>query len=587
MKKDSCFSSGGLKLVQVSGPFMELYFDWSQLPPVDLRKEIYIVQIVPDSALLPVEFARPNSAGPLLFHLKESVSYRLNLLAVPHFDYQVSSNLKEAPLVELIPQHENSQKLIWGNIDYASAGEISESGFLEILVDDRIYQQIGLNEQPYCEIRGRPGKIEVRLEKGKTLFTVTTNLNRSEIKHYLDFTVEKSSTKLGVSTIVKSSSDWWIRAEMNPSYRMRILWRSFFLKRFPDCDPEHIIGQYNFYENNNLVNEIRQFGFATRIRHSLIDYIQLEEWKQTQRKQVRKYKLQLQITSAHRELYRFVLAEKQYPAESPNNTIGFSETEIEAAEKKLFDVNPHVSWEQAYLELVLWFKVDAYEWQEFQRDNAHSLKWEYQPALTTDSCKCEWILFNLKNPDQRLVTLKSQAIKRINWPGVVVLKPYNANRLLAWWDLARNDVENAIKATWNVNFSDVGFYLKINEEHLGNRVHREDLDCHIIEIFSPHQNIYFDVEPGKCFSAEIVARHYHKEIALTPVSHSIVTPRDIKGVNTVGTACRSLSKAGIILPNVKSGIVLVKIVTIKRKFFYICIFILQTCFELNLFENII
>jgi len=73
----------------------------------------------------------------------------------------------------------------------------------------------------------------------------------------------------------------------------------------------------------------------------------------------------------------------------------------------------------------------------------------------------------------------------------------------------------------------------VHEEYLGVRNHRGDLDCHLPVLFSDHQNLYFDVESDRCFAVEIVARHYREEIALTPVSTSIVTPRRLE-VRPVG-----------------------------------------------------
>ncbi|MCP4753173.1 MAG: DUF1957 domain-containing protein [Proteobacteria bacterium] len=541
MGNDKRFQKDGLELVRTAGPFAELYFDWKRLPSIDLSREYYLVEIVPESRLLPTEYARPNSAGPLYFCLKEAVRYRLNLLCVPHLDYQVHTELEPLPQVDLIQQHESLQKLVWGNIDLQALKKKSSADYLEILVEDKLYEQVPIKGEACCHIAGRPEKIEVRLERGSSLFRVITNFGQVEAKKTLDFVLDKTSTRLFLSTVINPDARWRIRAEIPTGFQMRLLWRDFYRKRFPRSNPASLVGTFRFYEDGQLKRDIRQWGFCTRIRTGLVDQIQLEEWKDKQRKPVRGYRLQLQISSAHRELYKAVLLEKDYNPDIETEFAGFSEEEIEEAENVLFNINHHVSWDQAFLELVVWFKVDGREWQEFQRETAHSLKWDYIPDTDTKECRCEWVLRDLENRDNNhLIVLKSGLEKRMAWPSHVFLKPYHASRLMACWDLDQKTVETAIDDRWKVELKDVGFYLKVHEEHLGNRVHRGDLDCLLIELFSLHQNVYFDVESTGCFSAEIVARHKTDEMALTPVSRSIATPRKEEDINVGEGPGRSL-----------------------------------------------
>ncbi len=537
MKPTTCFQIEGLKLQQMCGRFVELYFDWEKLPSINTQKEYYLVEIVPQADLLPKELARPNSDGPLFFCLKENVPYRLNLLCVPFLQYQVSSTLDVMPWVDLVSQHENLQKIVWGNIDYQAMVSAVSAKCFEVIVDDQLDQQIPVNNQACCEIIGRPGKIEVKFDNGFSLFQLTSNLPQQEVKASLDFQLEKDPTRLSLATVVHPTGGWRVRAELSPFFQIRLLWQNFFLKRFPKTLPERITGFFRFYENDQITSEVRQFGFSTRLKTALIDHIQLDEWKEKQRKQVREYKLQLQITSAHRELYRHILKEKIYSVLRQDKVVGFSEEEINQAEKNLFCLNPHVSWDQALIELVAWFRVDGRDWHEFQRDNANNLRWEFFPQQPTEFCRCEWVLSDLENNNNIMVVLKSGAERRMLWPRQVVLKPYHASKLIAWWDLDQFEVEALINSQWNVDMKDVGFYLKVHEEYLGDRRHRSDLDCHLVELFSLHQNVYFDVEPDKCFSVEIVARHYQKEMALTPVSHAIVTPKEQTGIS-VGSGHR-------------------------------------------------
>ena len=519
------FKSKGLELIQVCGPYAELYFDWKQIPPLDLSKSYYLVEISPDSLILPLEYARPNSDGPLHFCLKTGVEYQLRLLAVPLPAFSIESDLDPPPQLEFIPQHENLHKLIWGNVDVEALSQSCNSHHVEIYQEGILSQQWALQPLISCELVGRPAVIEIRCGSGERLLLINTNLQQMTCAGSLPFTLKKQPVRLSLSTAIHPVPGWRVRVDLPGSFQMRKIWQESFLTEFSTSDPAHIIGCFRFYENGKQVLDIRQWGFSTHIQNHLIDQIQLQEWKLKKKKRVHHLKLQLQVTSAHRELYKFVLLEKQLAGNINVETVGFSEDEIESAEQNLFKNQRHVVWEQAFFELVLWFKVDGHDWQEFQRDIAHSLRWDYVPSESATECFCEWVLFDLNQPDRLVTVLSSGLEKRIQWPDRVYLRPFNTERLFACWDLEKRNIENRIRSDWGVVLSQVGFYLKVHEEHLGTRIRRADLDCHLIDVFSAQKNLYFDVEPNKCFSVEIVARFEQQEISLTPVSTSVVTPR--------------------------------------------------------------
>ena len=519
------FQKNGIKLVQAIGPYVELYFDWEDLPVINLENEYYIVELVPESPILPKEYARPNSTGPLYFCLKTGVKYQLNLIRTPHLVYSVQSNLHDLPHIDLVIEHENLIKMTWGNIDYQELKKSNDSETIIICSSSGMEEKQSFYGEPNCEVMERPGEIWGLLEDGPELFRVTTNLSEAEVAVSLDFELIPEPRTLFLSTMIKPVPEWRLRSEVSNFFQMRKAWKESFKEQFPDAELDNLIGVFRFFEDFKQASEVRQWGYCTIIQSSVIERIQKEEWKLKKALPVKEYKLQLQITSAHRELYKRVIQEKTYQKALDSKLVGFSEAEIENAEKNLFDIHPHVSWDQSFLELVVWFKTKDQDWQEFQRVSAHSYRWDYLPQPQSKQCRVEWVISDLKNPKNQVVALKSGTVMKENWPSKVVLKPFSVNRLLVWWDLDQSGVEEFLKSHWKVGFSDVGFYLKVHEEYLGNRIHRADLDCILVDLFSSHRNCYLSVEGNRCFSAEIVARHHEKELALTPVSKPIITPR--------------------------------------------------------------
>ncbi len=518
------FKGKGLELHPVCGPYVELYFDWSVFPPLDLDSGYYIVEITPDSPTLPIEYARPNSEGPLHFCLKTGVEYQLRLLAVPHPSFEISSRLDAKLPLKLVPQHENMLKLVLGGDGIKEIKQLYDDP-VEVFQDADFVYRHDLVSELICELVGRPTSIEIRCGIEEPLVRISTNLQLMTPVETLHFQLEPEPVRMSLSTAISPVPEWRVRAELPITCKVQNIWQQRFLDDFPDSDPAQIIGCYKFVENGESVSEIRQWGFSTIIRRQLIEQIQLHEWKLKLMEPVLGFKLQLQITSAHRELYKFVLLEKEFVGEKTGDILGFTEQELRSADQALFNTYRHVSRDQSFLELVTWFKTDGSDWQEFQRDNAQSLRWDHVPSPSTSECLCHWVLYDLANPDRSTTVYTSGVERREQWPNTVYLRPFSQKHLFACWDLNQNEVESQLQDNWGVGLDEVGFFLKVHEEFLGKRHRRSNLDTPLIDLFSEHQNVYFDVEPDTCISVEIVARHKQFELALTPVSMSIVTPR--------------------------------------------------------------
>ncbi|MDH5559218.1 MAG: DUF1957 domain-containing protein [Deltaproteobacteria bacterium] len=519
------FGNDQVKLVQKIGPYVEVYFDWEKLPALDLSIEYYLVEILPESDIIPVEYARPNSSGPLYFCLKENVGYHFKLLRVPHLVYRVESNLKPLPHVDLIKEHEALQKLTWGNVDIASLAPEAGEDFLEIWVDGELSGKQHKYQSAYYEITKRPKKIKVRLGKELSLFEVVTNFDQSRTEISFSFQLKGSELRMYLSTAITPEENWKIRAEIPARFKMREIWREEYQKKFPKESNPKLIGYLRWFEDEKHIGEARLFGYWCVVLREYIEKIQLEEWGLEKLRKVSGLKLQLQITSAHRELYKFPLYEKEFNNNPTQKLFGFDEEEIRIAERNLFKKNPHVAWDTSFIELVLWFQSDGYSWQEFQRETAHLGSWMITPGPATELIRAQWVLKDMETPGQQLKFLETGIVKRDHFSAKIHLKPFSAVQIVACWDLEVKAVTDYLWSEWKVGMEGVGFYIKLHEEYLGKRLYRADLDCHVIDLFSAHQNRYIHVEPNKCYSAEIVVRMGHKELALTAVSKSIVVPR--------------------------------------------------------------
>lgn len=539
MKKILC-QTPGLKLVQMSGSFLELFFKWEQLPSIDLAQDYYLVKIVPESDVLPVEYAKPNSAGPLYFSLREEGSYHLILQRAPILKYEVTSSLPELPHIDLIPEHEALHKLTWGNIDIESLKQQVQNQVIIISVDGKQLHTQSLEDAPTCEIAGRPDTIQVELKEGPILFQIKTNRKASEDVLKLNFTVEKEERRLFLSTLVKPEVNWCLRTEIPAFFHMHRYWQNEYQKVFEKSLKQNVVGGYRYSEDGVEKGFVRQFGFSTPINREVVKTIQKNEWKLNKDLPVKTYKLQLQITSAHRELYKTILCEREFSADKAGDILGFSPAEISDAEQHLFEMNHLVNWEQSFLELVVYFKSEGHDWQEFQREIASCPKWEYYPDENSQACQAEWVLYDIAKPACELKGLTSGIVTRPVFEPKVVLQPYSDKKILAWWNIDKKGVEKFIHEELQASLDEVGFYLKIHEEYLGDRRHRPDLECHIIDLFSSHQNMFFGVDAGRCFSAELVVRYGDQERALTAVSKSIVIPKSMDMACAPGSAHRRL-----------------------------------------------
>ncbi|MBT4290659.1 MAG: hypothetical protein HOD92_25310, partial [Deltaproteobacteria bacterium] len=531
----------GIKIDITNNPYIELFFDWERLPGLDLSQYYYQVEIIPKSALIPSELIHPNSAGPMFCCLRENNSYQLQLVKVPYLKTEIESQLEPNPEISLIAEHESLFRLIWGNIDFQSLGFNQNQHSLEIAYDDKRIENTAFIDTPYIFINSLPQNIKVSIKNGPLLFEVNTNLQERETVESFNFHLNIKNRFLSATTAIQPIPGWQVRAEILPYFNNYQDWQAAFTKKYPKADISKLIGSFVLHEDDQETQAVRMFGFYTPIDKDIIESIQLREKKYPKPRAVDQYRIQLQVTSPHRELLKTVLLEKIVDSENADPLIGFSEQEVIDAQTKLFDINPLVKWEQSYLELVLYFKDQGDDWQEFQRDQAYGYRWDFIPNSNTQHCQIKWILSDLEQTEKSLELMISGVEYRMRWEPKVDLKPYHDKKLLAWWDLDKTEVEQVLKNEWNTDMGHVGFYLKVHEEYLGKRTHRADLDVHIHELFTPNQNIYFGVDDNKNYSVEIVARYQNHEHALTAVSPSMVSPRSKTNINPAEYEHRSLS----------------------------------------------
>ncbi|MDT8447005.1 MAG: 1,4-alpha-glucan branching protein domain-containing protein [bacterium] len=518
------FQTNGLTLIQRVGPYVELFFDWSKLPEINLEQEYFLVRVTPKEKHLPAEFARPNSDGPLFFGLKGGASYLVELLKVQHLVYQVHSSLKPVPWVDLIAEHENLLKLVWGNMDLRG---MNQGEWLEVLVDGKLSERVHIDALPESFIQDRPGQISMRFEKGEELFNAQTNLESCEVAAKLEVTLEKREADFFFSRSVTPSPKFQCRAEIEPFFDMRSFFRAAFLAQYPKTPSYRIGGKVVLCEQGKSVWEVRQMGFSAAPDLKLAEVIQTKEWGLEKPKDITGWRLSIQVTSRHREFYKFPLYDKQFDTLPQEGLLFATEEEVQQAQGRLYKLNPHASWDQSFVELALFFKVEGHPWQEFQREPAHLTRWDWTPGDSGEEFSAQWVLYDLAEPKNEVTLFKSGKVYRDHFEPMVVLKPHSDRRLLVYWELERAGVAAFVKDRWHCGIEEVGFYLKIHEEHLGSRLERKDLTAHLVDLFSEHQNLYIEVEPDRRFSAEIVARRHHEEAALTPVSQSIVTPRPL------------------------------------------------------------
>ena len=519
------YQTQGMTLVQAIGPFVELYFDWQKLPLIDITSEYFLVRITPKVGTLAVEYARPNSSGPLYFGLRAGASYKVELLKVPFLSYQVESEFKPLPWVDLVEEHENLYKLVWGNLDLQGLSSQGKGEWVEIWADQRRVESVHVHQLPECWIQGRPVEVTAKMAGGETLFTAKTNLGSCEVVALLELTLEEHKPAFFFSRAVAPTPAFKTRAEIEPFHDMKGFFERSFRSKFPATAPERVMGKLVFFEDRQKSWELRQWGYSARPDLGLVKLIQTEEWSLKEPLEVEAWRVTLEITTRHREFFKARLLDKQF---GPGvETLSLTPEEVAGARRSLFEMNPHAFWDQALVEMVLHFKIPSHPWQEFQRELAHCTRWDWAPGAAGEEFAASFVLYDHEDPDKELVLFESGKVYRDHFTPKVVLKPHSDRRILVWWELEQKGVEKFLVDTWKVGLEQVGFYLKVHEEYLGRRIERKDLECHLVDCFSEHQNLYIQVEPDRCFSAEIVVRHFSNEAALTPVSKSLTTPRPL------------------------------------------------------------
>ena len=528
MQKDN---GSGLKLITHSSPFFEVYFNWNQLPKIDIQKEYFLLEILPDSEFLPPEYIRPNSAGPLFCCLNEGVRYTFNLLQLPYLSYRVESPLTTLPQVDLIQEHSNFHNLVWGKIDWELLQQQSRFEWLEIRVNQEQYRQ-HYTASPEFHFRGHPTTIDLLTEHGKQLFRLVTNLGQRKVVSTLQLNLPAPKSQLWLSRCVRADSLWRVKAEIPPRFGVEKTWLQWASSEFPHSTASDLIAEFQLFEDGIKTQTTRQWGYCCRINSEIIQHIQSAEWRLKTPQKVESYKLELQITSAHRELYKFGLWSKEILSQKTDHILSLNQDELYTARRKLFQTNHTVSWEQAHLELVLWFKTKDSSWHEFQRETAHLLQRDFIPQETTTSCELKLAVYEFKKPELQKIFQSTKAVVKDSWSPKIVLKPFNARQLLVIWQLDRIEVQNFIRNSLDTSLEQGDFFLKVHEEYLGKRSPRPDLEQQIIDLFSDHQNCYLTVEPDKTYSAEIVVRAKDQELALTKVSKPIVVPRLSRQLNS-------------------------------------------------------
>ncbi|MDX2469976.1 MAG: hypothetical protein QNL04_05295 [SAR324 cluster bacterium] len=516
----------GLTVVQKVGPFVEVFFNFEKLPKVDTSKERLLLEVKPKNALINSEWVVPNGEGPIFLNLKEGQDYHFNLYVGPHPAVEVASTLESTPQVDVFFEHSTFIKLVWGGIDLQKLHKAHED-FFQLNINGTAQQSIDFWGQPLALISGRPESFSLDY-CDENLFTVTTNLDRAKKSFSLDFSMAEPKRTSFLSPAVHSERLFRVRAEL-PRFWGMDQWLLDEAKKLKFNDKSALIGGWQFVEEGKETHFIRQSGVAIKIDDGVIEQILKNEHQIKKPIKVTSYKLELQVTSAHRELFKHRVLERELSAKQANPILSLESTDLELAQTNLFETHPLVDWESSFVEVVGFFELETESghWQEFKREPAHVIRWDYLPSPATKEIKAKWVFFDLHKPEIKKSPFETNSTYRNDYPPKVVLKPFSDKQLLAWWDLEQTDVEKIIEDHWKCGLNEVGFYLKIHEEFLGDRKGRPDLECHIHQLFTPWQNLYITVEPNRCFAAEIVARKGDAELALTPISKGIVTPRPI------------------------------------------------------------
>ncbi len=510
----------GLRVVQMVGPFLEVFFDYATLPPLKGEEERFVLEIRPQGARQAAQWLTPNGAGPHFVVLEEGESYRFILHHCPHPAHWVDSRLEPFPAVDCFFEHPQFLRLTWRGMDVAQL-KAENRHYAELIVDGEKQRELWLDAEFESFVPGRPQQIELR-GKNESFFVVRTNLGELRPAAEFDFTLADSAPRLDLYPCISSERDFKVRAELTRHWNMDRLLRQQ-AAQLGLTEPTKLVGGVRFQTPGQAAVLLRLFGYGFVVDESLISHIQTQELGLKAPQTPREYRLELQLTSAHRELFKSSLASKTLPGSS--SCLSFTEQEVEAAKARLFIQSPLVAWDTSLIELVAFFKKPQEGWQEFTREKVWLAKTEFTPLGDPAFVEAQWCFWELGKEGQAKTWLKSGKAYQDQFPPQVTLKPFSDRQLLVWWDLKLSAVEKLLKERFDCGLDSVGFYLKFHEEYLGSRKPRPDLEVRILDLFTPWQNFYVSVQPNRCFSAEIVARHYDQEIALTPVCAPIITPR--------------------------------------------------------------
>lgn len=421
--------------------------------------------------------------------------------------------------VEAFFEHPQQYRLIWSDLDISALKEKGQHQ-ATLKLNGKEVRQLWLDADSEVFIPDRTPEVELSCPAG-IIFHGHSNLAELTDICHLNFQSIPQAPQLGLAPCISTERAFQVRGTLTPTHQVEEQLRALAQKQGLSSTG-HLIGGLQFKENGKPGPLQRLWGYALEIDQSLIAEIQRVDLHEKAPKEPSKYRLELQLTSAHRECYHRRLIEKESTGFSP--ILSFTDPEIQEAQKNLFAFDPLVRWEESFIELVAFFDHQGH-WQEMARQPAWLHRWEHCPASDCEEVQADWVVWDLKTKSSPQSILTSPIAYRDHFPPKLVLKPFSDRLILAWWDLEQKEVEKAIQDAWGCDLSEVGFYIKMHEEYLGTRKPRPDLEAHIIEVFNSWQNIYLTCQGDQCYSAEIVVRHFDRELALTPVSGPIVTPK--------------------------------------------------------------
>ncbi len=508
----------GFSIKQVNNCFLEVYLSWKDLPCINIEKEYFIVEARPEGNL-PSLWGKPtDSKTPIHFTLQENLPYKLYLWVFPFFTYKVTSPLPALPHVDLTQQTQQYYNLVWNNLP-----ESTKTTQYTIYLDNELATTLKQYDLPSFSYAKQIKTIAL-YDKEDLLFKVETNVHKGYVVCSIPFETQYNAPILYFSEKTSSINKKTLRATIPPSYNLDKQYQKALQEKFPKQDGSTVIGEWYFYENNKLLQKQRGFGYKTTPPLQAFAIVCKEQAINTKANQ--QITLTLEVTSAHRELFKKQVLSKTIENFAQQEIVGFSLQDIAKAKEKIIHIDSTVIWEECFIELVFYIETEKQAY-EFYREIAFANKWEYIPQDAYTNYHCEWRLRDLQVKENEVGYLTSLPYYANPFPPSITLKPYNAQSALVYWEITRPYVESMLQQQWNVTIDQVGFYVKVHEEYCGQRTRRQDLDFHLIDLLNDSQNAYIPLEEGKTFSAELVARHFQEELALTPVSSLLVMPKDI------------------------------------------------------------